>query len=125
MLIDWVKKNVGEDKETKLMLRLEKIVPDRFYNGNDARYFTVFIKDKNNETIEITQMVADTLALKVSKAKDAYGSLIVHGCGMDMGFYIQNEIFRVAFREGYKEMFSEDDYIYLGYAKDKYPVIVV
>lgn len=41
--------------------------------------FEVFLNEH-----EVTRMVADALDSKVSTAKDTYGCIIRHGCGMDI-----------------------------------------
>jgi hypothetical protein len=43
MLIDWMKEHDLLDKETRLTLSLERIVKDRYGNGNDCRYFRCFL----------------------------------------------------------------------------------
>ncbi len=93
----------------KLEIGLDRVVYDKTGNGNDTRYFTVRI---DGETV--TQMVADAVNLKVSKAQNTYGSLIIHGSGMDMGFALQNRVYRAACQAGYPTMFDRDMYKYLG-----------
>lgn len=93
----------------QLEIGLDKIVYDKTRNGNDARYFTVKINGEN-----VTQMVAEAVNLKVSKARNSYGSLIIHGSGMDMGFALQDRVYRAACQAGYPDMFDRDMYKYLG-----------
>lgn len=105
MLIDWMKEHDLLDKETRLTLSLERIVKDRYGNGNDARYFRCFLNGN-----DISQMVADFVHMKHSTAKTTNGCVIVHGCGMDMAFYLQNEAYRAGERNGYPKMFNSQFY---------------
>ncbi|MCR4654715.1 MAG: hypothetical protein K5770_00570 [Lachnospiraceae bacterium] len=59
-------------------------------------------------------MVAEAVNLKVSKAQNTYGSLIIHGSGMDMGFALQSRVYQVACQVGYPDMFDRDMYKYPG-----------
>lgn len=93
----------------KLEIGLVKVVPDRDRCGNDARYFEVKIHGST-----VTQMVAEATNLKISKARDTYNCLIVHGSGMDMGFALQDRLYHKASQAGYPNMFDKDEYIYLG-----------
>ncbi len=93
----------------QLEIGLDKVVYDKRRCGNDARYLTVKIGGEN-----VTQMVAEAVNLKVSKAQSAYGSLIIHGSGMDMGLALQDRIYSAACRAGYPDMFDRDVYKYLG-----------
>ncbi len=107
-IYDYVKRN-KITTPIQLEIQLDKIVYDRNRQGNDARYFTVKI---NGETV--TQMVAEATNLKISKARGTYGSLIIHGSGMDMGFALQDRMYRAAYQSGYPDMFDRDLYKYLG-----------
>lgn len=90
----------------RLEIKLDKVVYDRAHNGNDARYFAVCINGKN-----VTQMVADAVGLKVSKARTTYGDLIIHGTGMDMGLCLQDLVYQKARSEGFPRMFDKNDYV--------------
>lgn len=102
-----VEKNISQP--IQLEIGLDKVVYDRTRNGNDARYLTVRINGEN-----VTQMIAEAVSLKTSKAQDTYGSLIIHGSGMDMGFALQDRVYRAAYQAGYPDMFDRDGYKYLG-----------
>ena len=104
-LISWMKSNNMIDKETKLDLRLEKIVKDRYGNGNDSRYFRCFINGN-----DVSQMLADFVHLKHSTAKATNGCVIVHGCGMDMAFWLQYRVYNKAVSLNYLKMFDSDKY---------------
>lgn len=97
------------EQPVQLEIGLDKVVYDRARNGKDARYFTVRIDGKN-----VTQMIAEAVGLKVSRARETYGSLIIHGTGMDMGFALQYRMYSAACQAGYPDMFDRDDYRYLG-----------
>lgn len=100
-------KNISQP--IQLEIGLDKIVYDRTKNGNDTRYLTVRINGKN-----VTQMVAEATNLKISKAQDTDGSLIIRGSGMDMGFALQDRVYRAAYQAGYPNMFDRGMYKYLG-----------
>ena len=100
-------KNISQP--IQLEIGLDKVVYDKTKNGNDARYFTIKINGEN-----VTQMVAEAVNLKISKAQDTYGSLIIHGSGMDMGFALQDRVYHAACQAGYPNMFDRDIYKYLG-----------
>ena len=91
----------------QLKIGLDKIIYKA--DGKEVRYLTVKI-DKAN----VTQMVAEVVNLKVSKARDTYGSLIIHGSGMDVGKFIQESVFRAACQAGYPGMFDQNKYKYMG-----------
>lgn len=92
----------------KLEIGLDKIVYDRTHNGNDAKYLRVFIEGK-----DVTTMIANAINLKMSYAKGSYGCLIIHGTGMDIGFALQDRMYRAAYQAGYPDMFDRDFYTYL------------
>lgn len=96
----------------KLEIELNKIAYDRNGCGNDARYFKVFINGK-----DVTTMVAAAVNLKMSYARNSYGCLIIHGSGMDMGFALQDKMYRASYQAGYPDMFDRDFYTYRGYKK--------
>lgn len=107
-LIQWVKRNIKE-KNIKLSLKLEKIVRDRSGRGNDARYFRCFL---GNHDVSI--MVANLIGRNYSKTNGkTHNCVIVHGCGMDMAFWLQSEVYRAAYRAGCPEMFDDQQYIWL------------
>ncbi len=91
----------------KLELTLDKVVYDPHRQGKDTRYFKVCIGDAN-----VSQMVANATNLKISKAKGTYNDLIIHGSGMDMGFALQDRMYRAAVRNGHPNMFDRSEYIY-------------
>jgi len=77
--------NRTNDSPYRLSIKLCKVG-----NGGMTRYMRVYREDG-----EITQMIANITGWKVSKAKDTYGCVIVHGCGMDMAFHLVNTVGRV------------------------------
>lgn len=116
-LLDYVKRNkLG--KNIMLSIGLDKLANRLSPSGNQVRYLRCFLDNH-----EVTGMVASLCGFKLSKARDTYGCIIVHGCGMDMGHYIQDRVHSYAFQNGEKELFSDSDYHYIGKkGKDgKYP----
>lgn len=107
-LIEYIKEN-NIETPVKLEIGLDAIKDRSNPEGNQKRYFHVFI-----DGTDVTKMVADFAGLHFSNAKDTNGSLIVHGCGMDMGLALQQRVYKRASAFGYPEMFSSDDYRYLG-----------
>ena len=105
-LIQWVKENNNE-KSIRLSLKLEKIVRDRSGRGNDARYFRCFIDNH-----DVSVMVANLIGRNYSKAtkNNTRNCVIVHGCGMDMAFWLQSKVYRAAYEAGYTEMFDNQKY---------------
>ena len=101
-LIDSVIQN-NIKQPVKLKIRIEKCIPDRYHNGNDARYMRVWIEDK-----EVSRLVADFTKLKVSKSRDAYETVIIHGCGMDMCFALADSVRSRASYMGYHDMFDTE-----------------
>ena len=101
-LIDYVKQN-KITTPIKLKIGIVKVVPDRYRQGNDARYMRVYIED-----IEVSRMVAEFTGLKVSHSRNAYETVIIHGSGMDMCFALADAVRSRAFYQGYPDMFSND-----------------
>ena len=92
----------------KLKIQIVKTCLDRCGRGKDARYMRVWIGEH-----EVSPMVADAYGLKVSKSKNAYNTVIIHGCGMDMCFALANGIYRHACANGYPNMFDYANYEYV------------
>lgn len=104
-LIDWCE-SCNVEKPIKLELGLVKVSSDRM-----TRYLRVKIKG-----YDVTQMIANATEKRISKAKTTNGCLIVKGCGMDMGFALQDNVYHRAKRLGY-DIFHPSDYVYLGKIK--------
>lgn len=68
----------------------------RTSNGNMSRYIRFFITSEN-EKIEITQEVADSLKTRMNRK---YG-LLTHGVGMDMAFHRVYSLGRMLHNDGY------------------------
>ena len=102
-LLDFVKKN-DLGKDIRLSIGLDKLA-----NRKQTRYFRCFLNEQ-----EVTGMVASLCGFTTSNAKDTRGCIIVHGCGMDMGFYVQSKVYSCAFENGEKEMFDKSNYNYIG-----------
>ncbi len=111
-IYEYVNKWHASTEPIKLEIGLDKFVPDSKKNGNDARYFSVFIGGK-----DVTALVAYATGLKTSTGYNTYGSIIIHGSGMDMGFALQSRMYSAACRDGYPDMFDKDEYKYLGKRK--------
>lgn len=107
-LLDFVRKN-GLGKDIRLSIGLDKIANKLSPNGNQSRYLRCFLDGH-----EVTGMVASLCGFTTSNAKDTRGCIIVHGCGMDMGFYVQSKVYSCAFENGEKEMFDKSNYNYIG-----------
>ena len=72
--IRFIKENVPEEERPiKLGIRLDKVVYDRYGRGKDSRYMRVFVGEH-----DVTQMAANLIGKKPSKARDTYGDIIVH-----------------------------------------------
>lgn len=95
-------------KNIQMPVKLE-IGLEREVKGTNTRYFKIFINRQ-----DVTTMVAGAINGKLSKAKDTYNCLIVHGCGMDMGEAVQSAVYIAAVQAGYKDMFEKTAYKYLG-----------
>ena len=104
-LCDWVnwRAEQGEvfPQPIKLEIQLDKVSSDGM-----TRYMTIEIGGHN-----VTQMVANALNYKVSKARDTYGSMIVKGCGMDMGLDVLERLKYAMEDTEYPDMFNTSDYI--------------
>lgn len=102
----------------QLEIGLDKVVYSP-YDGKDTRYLRVFINGK-----DVTTMVANATHHKISYARDTYGCLIIHGSNMDMGFALQDRMYRAAYIAGHKNMFDRDLYTYIGKRNHgKYPYL--
>lgn len=99
-LIDYVIQN-NIPQPVELKIGIVKVVPDRYRQGNDARYMRVYIGD-----IEVSRMVAEFTGLKVSHSRNTYETVIIHGCGMDMCFALADNVRSRASYQGYPDMFS-------------------
>lgn len=108
-LFKWVINN-GVKQPVRCSIGLHKVSGDGM-----TRYFRVYI-----EGHDVTTMAAKAIGLTVSKAKDSYGCVIIHGCGSDMALEIQHRLYRAAF-EKYGDMFDINSYDYIGrYNRGKY-----
>ena len=101
-LTDYVIKN-NIPQPIKLKIQIVKICPDRHRQGNDARYMRVWI-----DNTEVSRMVSEYTGLTLSKSRNAYETVIIHGCGMDMCFALVDVIRSRSMYEGYDNMFSTD-----------------
>ena len=108
-LIEFVRKN-NIQTPVQLEIGLDKLKNRLSPDGDQIRYFHVRIGGT-----DVTSMAAELAGLPVSHAKDTEGSLIIHGCGTDMGFALQARIYRNACAEGYPDMFDDSIYRYLGH----------
>lgn len=89
--------------EVKFRVGIDKISSDGM-----TRYMHFFIGES-----DVTGMLANVAGYKVSRAQNTYGSMIVHGCGMDMAFSVIMSLKHVsAIPDVYKE-----NYDYLGTRK--------
>lgn len=95
----------NERKHIQLEIGLDKITNRYHPDGNQSRYFHVFVDGK-----DVTKEIAELAGLTMSVT----GSLIVHGCGMDMGFWLQNRVYQRACMKGHPNLFDPDHYKYLG-----------
>ena len=105
-LVNWC-----ADNKISTPIKLEIGLVKLINKGTQKRYLRVYI-----EGHDVTQMVANAVNLKLSKAKDTYNSLIINGCGMDMGFALQDRVQRSAYKYN-PNLFDRDDYIYIGRCK--------
>ena len=64
------------------------------------------------EGVEVTNFVARILGYKISNAKDTYGCMIVHGCGMDMCFHVVNRLASIV-NSIYQNLINGDYYNYV------------
>ena len=103
-LVNWINSQGSIETPIRLEIGLVKIG-----NQGMTRYLKIFINGNN-----VTQMVGTALNLKFSKAKTTNGCVIVKGCGMDMGFWLQRRLYDKARSEGFGYMFDPDNYKYLG-----------
>ena len=74
-------------------------------SGTNTRYLRYFIQGQ-----DVTGLVANALGSKLSTARDTYGCLIRHGCGMDIALGV---IWDLNDKVETKGLFSEN-YKYLG-----------
>lgn len=71
----------------KLNLCLVKTVTKgRENSGNQSRYFHCYVGGRN-----VDRFVSDLTGLKQSKGKGTKGAVIIHGCGMDMAYALQQK----------------------------------
>lgn len=77
---------------------LNKLLDRNNLDGDQKRYMSVII-----DGTDVTREIAHLLDKKLS----VDGSIIVHGCGMDMSFYLADQIRRTAKLCGEPDMFSE------------------
>lgn len=114
-IYEYIKQN-NIQTPVRLEIGLDKVIYDR-YCGNDSRYFRIMINGK-----DVTGLVAEATGLKMSWARDSYGCLIIHGSNMDMGFAMQDKMYRAAYIAGYPDMFDSGFYTYIGKRNHgKYP----
>lgn len=104
----WVNEEIDRGTNIEMPIQLE-IGLDKVSSDGMTRYMVVKIAGHT-----VTQMVADAIYCKISNARDTYGDMIVKGVGMDMGFYVQDKMYRAAYRAGYPDMFDSQFYKYLG-----------
>jgi len=110
-LVNYIKAN-----HIKTPLKLE-IGLDKVSSDGMTRYFTIKINGD-----DVTGMVAKALDNKISKAKDTPFKMIVHGCGMDMGFAVQYQLYREFASADLGDLIDKNNYAWLGKIKNgKYP----
>lgn len=110
-LVNYIKAN-----HIKTPLKLE-IGLDKVSSDGMTRYFTIKINGD-----DVTGMVAKALDNKISKAKDTPFKMIVHGCGMDMGFAVQYQLYRAFASADLGDLIDKNNYAWLGKIKNgKYP----
>jgi len=115
-ICNWVNWEAERGRLDPTNIKLE-IGIDKVSSDGMTRYMTVKIAGQT-----VTRMVADAIHCKMSKARDTYDCMIVKGCGMDMGFLVQNDLYRAAYQAGYPDMFDKDYYTYLGKkSHNRYP----
>lgn len=100
-LDSFVKRNHME--QVKFRVGLDKVSSDGM-----TRYMHFYIGEH-----DVTGMVANVCGYTLSRARNTYNSIIVHGCGIDMGFSVINSIKHVS---EFPEVYS-DYYDYLGKKK--------
>ena len=103
-LYNYVRNNELGDN-IKLEIKIVSLKNKFSIIGNQTRYMKIFISGK-----DVTTMVAKTAGYKISYARNTYETAIVHGCGMDMGFSMQRNIFDKAVAYGCPYMFDEFNY---------------
>lgn len=110
-LVNYIRAN-----HIKTPLKLE-IGLDKVSSDGTTRYFTTKINGD-----DVTGMVAKALDNKISKAKDTPFKMIVHGCGMDMAFAIQYQLYRKFDSADLGNLIDKNNYAWLGkIANGKYP----
>lgn len=110
-LVNYIRAN-----HIKTPLKLE-IGLDKVSSDGMTRYFTTKINGD-----DVTGMVAKALDNKISKAKDTPFKMIVHGCGMDMAFAIQYQLYREFASADLGDLIDKNNYAWLGKIKNgKYP----
>ncbi len=97
----------------KLGISLLKVVHDP-YMGNDKRYMKVYIKRNDGTEADVTGLCAALLGKKLSKDRNAYNSLIMHGSNEDMGWRLTDNIRRTIGANGDNGNWIDTDYRYLG-----------
>ena len=100
-LDSFVKRNHME--QVKFRVGIDKVSSDGM-----TRYMHFYIGEH-----DVTGMIANVCKYKLSQARNSYGSLIVHGCGMDMAFSV---ITNIKYKSEFPEVYSEY-YDYLGKKK--------
>lgn len=110
-LVNYIRAN-----HIKTPLKLE-IGLDKVSSDGTTRYFTTKINGD-----DVTGMVAKALDNKISKAKDTPFKMIVHGCGMDMAFAIQYQLYRKFDSADLGNLIDKNNYAWLGKIENgKYP----
>ena len=98
-------KNQGLKTPVQLEIDMIKLKKDPVSQGNDKRYLKTYLNG-----MDVTGMVAKAIDKKISKSRDAYGTLIISGCGMDMFFAVQYQLYRCAEQYGYHNMVDRNVY---------------
>lgn len=92
----------------KLDLQLVKVVTSgRESTGNQSRYFHCYVGGRN-----VDRFVSDLTGLKQSKAADTRGAVIIHDCGMNMAYALQQRCKERApklFADSYGRIFDGKD----------------
>ena len=96
-LDSFVKRNHME--QVKFRVGLDNVSSDGM-----TRYMHFYIGEH-----DVTGMIANVCNYKLSQARNSYGSLIVHGCGMDMAFSV---ITNIKSKSAFPDVYSESsDYL--------------
>lgn len=105
--MDKIKNHLLFSENPSVKVKLHKIT-----NGNTTRYLS-FETNIDEMDVCLNKFISEQLGINLSKVKDCKDSLIVHGCGMDMAFFILYQLYQKIGLSSFDASQKAEKYIFI------------